>query len=72
MHVLSQPGGTARNGIAAATTCTVSISPPVRAGAASVAVDYSVSCDQEVNSIVGIIGIFRGGYHLLTARLRRA
>lgn len=55
VHVFEQPGG-----FAVATTCTVNISPPVRAGAASVAVDYSVHCDQEVNSIYGIIGIFRG------------
>ncbi|MBE1488327.1 hypothetical protein [Plantactinospora soyae] len=60
VHLLSQSGGTARGGLVAATTCTVSISPPVRSGAASVAVDYSVHCDQEVNSIYGIIGIFRG------------
>ncbi|MFY1689206.1 hypothetical protein [Plantactinospora sp. WMMB782] len=61
VHLLSQSDGTARGGLAvAATTCTVSISPPVRAGAASVAVDYSVHCDQEVISIRGIIGIFRG------------
>ncbi|MDG4791184.1 hypothetical protein O7626_35690 [Micromonospora sp. WMMD1102] len=61
VHLLSQSGGTARGGLVpAATTCTVSISPPVRAGAASAAVDYSVYCDQEVNSIYGIIGIFRG------------
>ena len=60
VHVVSQSRGTARTGRAAATTCTVSISPPVRSGAASVAVDYSVHCDQEVISIYGIAGIFRG------------
>ncbi|WP_037310414.1 hypothetical protein [Amycolatopsis orientalis] len=44
----------------AATTCTVGLSAPVRAGAAEVAVDYSVRCDQEVLGIAGFIAIFRG------------
>ncbi|AGL15870.1 hypothetical protein [Actinoplanes sp. N902-109] len=50
---------TSRTDKAAATTCLVNISAPVRAGAAKVGVDYSVTCDQEVVSIYGIIGIFR-------------
>ncbi|MEQ4303985.1 hypothetical protein ABNF97_21830 [Plantactinospora sp. B6F1] len=60
VHLLSQSDGAAHGALVAATTCTVSISPPVRAEAVSVAVDYSVHCDEEVNSIYGIIGIFRG------------
>lgn len=58
-HLISQAMTNSAAGLAA-TTCTARITAPVRAGAAEVAVDYSVTCDQEVTGIAGFVAIFRG------------
>lgn len=61
-HLITQAttNGAASAAGLAATTCTAMIKAPVRAGAAEVAVDYSVNCDQEVSGIAGFVAIFRG------------